>query len=80
MMTLLSNPDYQTLSTDNTLIVSVDSRHCHTISPYRLGAQPQYVRHDQHGIHQAYPGGMPLSATRRHSFSCTLKIFSAYIY
>jgi len=65
MMTLLSNPDHQTLSTDNTLVVGVGG-HYYTVSPHRLqvGAQPQYVRRDQHGIQQVYPGGMPLSATR----------------
>jgi len=63
MMTLLSDTDHQALSTDNTLVVSVDGRH-HTVSPYRLGAQPQYVRRDQHGVQRVYPGVMPLSATR----------------
>jgi len=63
MMTLLSDTDHQALSTDNTLVVSVDGRH-HTVSPYRLGAHPQYVRHDQHGVQRVYPGIMPLSATR----------------
>ena len=32
MMTLLSDTDHQALSTDNTLVVSVDGRH-HTVSP-----------------------------------------------
>lgn len=63
MMTLLSDQDHQALSIDNTLVVSVDGRQ-HTVSPYRLGAQPQYLRRDQHGVQRVYPGGMPLSATR----------------
>jgi hypothetical protein len=63
MMTLLSNPDHQTLSTDNTLVVGVGG-HYYTVSPHRLGAQPQYVRRDQHGIQRVYPGGMSLSAAR----------------
>ena len=63
MMTLLSDTDHQALSTDNTLVVSVDGRH-RTVSPYRLGAQLQYVRRDQRGVQQVYPGSMPLFATR----------------
>ncbi|KAG1850825.1 enhancer of polycomb-like-domain-containing protein [Suillus subalutaceus] len=64
MMTLLSDQDHQALTTDNTIVVTVDGRQ-HTVSPYRLGVQPQYsIRRDQHGIQRVYPGGMPLSATR----------------
>jgi enhancer of polycomb-like protein len=62
MMTLLSDQDHQALSTDNIPVISMDGRQ-HTVSPYRLGAQPQYVRCDQHGVQRVYPGGMPLSAT-----------------
>jgi enhancer of polycomb-like protein len=64
MMTLLSDQDHQALTTDNTLVVTVDGRQ-HTVSPYRLGVQPQYsIRRDQHGVQRVYPGGMPLAATR----------------
>ncbi|KAG1815349.1 enhancer of polycomb-like-domain-containing protein [Suillus variegatus] len=64
MMTLLSDQDHQALTTDNTIVVTVDGRQ-HTVSPYRLGVQPQYsIRRDQHGVQRVYPGGMPLSATR----------------
>ncbi|KAG1724840.1 hypothetical protein EDD22DRAFT_1019763 [Suillus occidentalis] len=64
MMTLLSDQDHQALTTDNTIVVTVDGRQ-HSVSPYHLGAQPQYsVRRDQYGIQRVYPGGMPLSATR----------------
>lgn len=64
MMTLLSDQDHQALTTDNTIVVTVDGRQ-HSVSPYRLGVQPQYtVRRDQHGVQRVYPGGMPLSATR----------------
>jgi len=63
MMTLLSDQDHQALSTDNTLLVSVDGRQ-HNVSPYRLGAQQQYLRRDQHGVPRMYHGNMPLSATR----------------
>ncbi|KAG1758564.1 enhancer of polycomb-like-domain-containing protein [Suillus occidentalis] len=64
MMTLLSDQDHQALTTDNTIVVTVDGRQ-HSVSPYRLGVQPQYsVRRDQYGIQRVYPGGMPLSATR----------------
>lgn len=64
MMTLLSDQDHQALTTDNTIVVTVDGRQ-HPVSPYRLGVQPQYsIRRDQHGVQRVYPGGMPLSATR----------------
>lgn len=64
MMTLLSDQDHLALTTDNTIIVTVDGRQ-HSVSPYRLGVQPQYsIRRDQHGVQRVYPGGMPLSATR----------------
>jgi len=63
MMTLLFDSDHQALSIDNMLVVSVDGRR-HSVSPYRLGAQPQYLRRDQHGVQWVYPVVMPLSATR----------------
>ncbi|KAG2040570.1 enhancer of polycomb-like-domain-containing protein [Suillus americanus] len=64
MMTLLSDQDHLALTTDNTIVVTMDGRQ-HSVSPYRLGVQPQYsIRRDQHGVQRVYPGGMPLSATR----------------
>lgn len=64
MMTLLSDQDHQSLTTDNTIVVTVDGRQ-HSVSPYRLGVQPQYtIRRDQNGVQRVYPGGMPLATTR----------------
>ncbi|KAG1733571.1 hypothetical protein EDD22DRAFT_1011804 [Suillus occidentalis] len=58
-----AHQDHQALTTDNTIVVTMDSRQ-HSVSPYHLGVQPQYsVRCDQYGIQRVYPGGMPLSAT-----------------
>jgi hypothetical protein len=54
-MRLLSDQDHQALSTDNTLVMSVDD--CQHL-------RPQYVSRGQHGIQRVCPGGMPLSITR----------------
>ncbi|KAG2356043.1 hypothetical protein BDR07DRAFT_1492425 [Suillus spraguei] len=63
MMTLLSDQDHLALTTDNTIVVTMDGCQ-HSVSPYCLGVQPQYSIHrDQHGVQRVYPGGMPLSAT-----------------